>query len=131
MRNAYLFASEKVCSLRDDAPKSWMQNADMDRQSNHLGAWRQFRHLTQQELAERVGTTKAVISNLETGVRGLSDKWLRRLAPALETTPGFLLDYNPNDLDTQFIEAALAVPQDRRDQVLAILDTFRRTGTDG
>lgn len=105
-----------------------MQNADMAK--NHLKAWRKFRHFTQEELAEKVGTTKAVISNLEVGERGLSDKWLRRLAPVLGTTPGFLLDHDPEDLDTAFLEAAMAVPPERRQQALEILKTFK-TGTDG
>lgn len=107
-----------------------MHNADMADAKNHLKEWRKFRLLTQEELAARVDTTKAVISNLETGSRGLSDKWLRRLAPVLGTTPGFLLDYDPADLDTAFLEAALAVPKDRREQAMHILETFR-TGTDG
>lgn len=107
-----------------------MHNAYMAKDPNHLKAWRKFRLLTQEELADRVGTTKAVISNLETGSRGLSDKWLRKLAPALDTTPGFLLDYDPNHLDTSFIEAALAVPEASRPQALQILETFR-TGTRG
>jgi transcriptional regulator with XRE-family HTH domain len=106
-----------------------MHNAYMA--ENHLKAWRKFRRMTQEELAVAVDTTKAVISNLETGSRGLSDKWLRRLAPALGTTPGFLLDYDPNDLDTAYLDAALSVPKESRGQALQILETFRKTGTDG
>lgn len=130
MHNAYLSARPKVCGLRDDLVGPGMHNADMANEKNHLKAWRKFRHLTQEELAAKVDTTKAVISNLETGSRGLSDKWLRRLAPVLGTTPGFLLDYDPNDLDTAYLDAALSVPKDRREQAMHILETFR-TGTDG
>lgn len=130
MRYAYIPARGKVCSLRHDWPKPRMQNANMAKDQNHLKAWRKFRLLTQEELADKVGTTKAVISNLETGSRGLSDKWLRKLAPALGTTPGFLLDYDPNDLDTAYLDAALSVPKERRAQAMHILETFK-TGTDG
>lgn len=104
-----------------------MQTAYMA--ENHLKAWRKHRRLTQEELAERVGTTKAVISNLETGSRGLSDKWLRKLAPALGTTPGFLLDYSPDDIDASYLEAVMAVPQGRRQAAIQILDALK-TGTD-
>src|SRR5690242_9035566 len=52
---------------------------------NHLKAWREFRKLSQEDLAEKVGTTASQISMLETGDRGLSAKWLRKLAPALGT----------------------------------------------
>lgn len=87
--------------------------------------------MTQEQLAEAVETDKSVISLLESGGRGLSDKWARRLAPALGTTPGFLLDHDPNDLDTAFLEAAMNVAPENRAQVTAILKTFRRTGTEG
>lgn len=94
--------------------------------ANHLRAWRVFREMTQEELAAKAETSGNVISQLESGDRGLSDKWLRRLAPLLDTTPGFLLDHNPNDLDSAYLEAALAVPPERREQALAILKTFGR-----
>jgi len=45
-----------------------------------------------------------MIQYLETGERGLSAKWLRKLAPALDTTPGMLLDHDPNDLDNDILE---------------------------
>ena len=96
---------------------------------NNLRAWRVFRGLSQAELGERVDTTANVISQLESGVRGLSHKWLLRLAPALGTTPGFLLDHDPNDLDSAWTEAVESVPVDRRDeaiQILRVLTTPRR-----
>lgn len=83
--------------------------------------------MTQEELAEKVGTAGNVIGLLESGERGLSHKWLLKLAPALGTTPGFLLDHNPYDLDTSFLDAALSVPEENREQALAILKTFRRS----
>jgi transcriptional regulator with XRE-family HTH domain len=98
--------------------------------ANHLRAWREFLQMTQEELAAQVGTAGNVIGLLESGERGLSHKWLLRLAPALGTTPGFLLDHDPNDLDTDYLRAALDVPAERRVHALAILQTFR-TGTNG
>lgn len=101
-----------------------------DGPKNHLRAWRKFRGLSQEQLAERVGSSKAVIGHLETGRSGLSHKWLLKLAPALGTTPGFLLDHDPNDMDAAFLDAAMQVPSESRGQALQILQTFRRTGTD-
>lgn len=97
---------------------------------NHLRAWRQHKRLTQTTLANLANTKASVISELESGQMQLSDKWLRRLAPHLGTTPGFLLDHDPNDMDSAFLEAAMAVPRERREQVLEILRTFK-TGTTG
>jgi transcriptional regulator with XRE-family HTH domain len=98
--------------------------------ANHLRAWREFRRLSQAALAERVGTADNVISTLESGDRRLSDKWLKKLAVALDTTPGYLLDYDPNDIDTELIRAAQEVARGNREQVLQILRTFK-TGTNG
>lgn len=125
MQIAYNYASPKACTLRDDLSHPWMQNAYMSDTRNHLQAWRRFRHLTQEELAERVGTTKAVISNLETGARGLSDKWLRRLAPALNTSPGYIMDHDPNDLPTAILDVWADIAEADRPRALEMLRIFR------
>lgn len=96
---------------------------------NFLQAWRKFRRMTQEDLAERVGTTKAVISLLESGQRPLSAKWLRKLAPVLKTTPGHLLDHDPNELPTDVIEIWGRIEERDRPQALRVLESFR-TGTD-
>ena len=98
----------------------------MDGAGHKLRAWREFRRLTQAELAERVGTTTAVISHLETEKRGLSAKWLYRLAPALGTKPGFLLDHDPTDLSSDVLEIWANIPEERRDQARQVLETFSR-----
>jgi transcriptional regulator with XRE-family HTH domain len=99
---------------------------------NFLQKWREFRRMTREELAEKVGTTAAVIWHLEQGERGLSAKWLRKLAPPLNTSPGFLLDYDPNLVSTDLIEIWSAIPPDQREQAMKIIETFaRRDGTSG
>jgi transcriptional regulator with XRE-family HTH domain len=100
---------------------------------NHLKAWRKFRKMTQQQLADAVEppTSKSVIAAIESGERGLSDKWLRRLAPALGTSPGYLLDFAPQDVDTAFLDVVREIPTEQRDQALSVLKAFRRTGTEG
>jgi transcriptional regulator with XRE-family HTH domain len=60
-----------------------------------LQAWREHRGLTQEELADVVDTSGGMISMLETGERGLTVKWLRKLGPALETDPSNLIDVDP------------------------------------
>lgn len=96
--------------------------------TNHLRAWREFRHLTQAQLAEMVGTTDNVISMLESGDRQLSPKWLYKLAPALKTRAGFLLEFAPEDADLSILEAIVDLPQESKPQALRVLNALK-TGT--
>jgi transcriptional regulator with XRE-family HTH domain len=86
-------------------------NGRPERRGNHLRAWRELRGLTQAQLAAIVGTEGSVISLLESGDRAISDKWLRRLAPALETTPGLLLDFEPTTMDEAILEIMASLPR--------------------
>ena len=119
--------------MEPPAPRA--QNARMaktkssKKAANNLRAWREHRGLTQDQLAEKVGTAGNVIGLLESGERGLSDKWLRKLAPALGTRPGFLLDHDPNDIDAAFVEEVIEAGKRNKAQVLAVIRAL--TGTDG
>jgi transcriptional regulator with XRE-family HTH domain len=95
---------------------------------NHLRAWREYRHLSQEELAGRVGTNQNMIGYLESGERGLSLKWLRRLAPALNTRPGWLADIDPSNADTRTLELIDDIPDEHTEQVVQILSTFAKRG---
>jgi transcriptional regulator with XRE-family HTH domain len=98
---------------------------------NYLRAWREFRKMTQEKLAESVGTNANMIQYLETGERGLSAKWLRRLAPELDTTPGLLLDHDPETLDSDLLEIYAHGDDRQRRQMSEIAKTLVRTGTGG
>lgn len=93
---------------------------------HHLKAWRKFRGLSQEALADRIGKSKATIGHLETGRTEMTHTWLLELAPALDTTPGYILDHDPKDLDSELLRAAAEVAQENRAQVLTILQTFKR-----
>lgn len=80
--------------------------------------------MTQEQLAGDVGTTKAVISLLESGRRGLSDKWLRRLAIPLKTRPGWLLDHDPTDMPRDFLDIAQQLSGNDLEQASKILEIF-------
>ena len=118
--------------LRGAPVSGLLHTANMDEDKNggpnFLQAWRKFRRMTLQELADKVGTTAAVIHHLEQGDRGLSAKWLRKLAPALDTTPGHLLDHDPNDLPSDVIDIWGAIAERERPRALRVLESFR-TGT--
>lgn len=113
-------ASPNLHSLSKAFPTTPPHYVEVDKNGgpNNLKAWREFRELTQEALATKVGTTGTVISMLETGDRGLSAKWLRKLAPALRITPGHLLDHDPNDIPTDILEIWMdADPQQQRQLV--------------
>lgn len=99
---------------------------------NHLRAWREFREKSQEELADAIGTSHQVIGYLERGRTQLSAKWLRKIAPALKTTAGMLLDHDPYTLDKDMIEMWVnADDQDKRQIIdLAKVVIRGRTGTD-
>ena len=93
---------------------------------NNLRAWREFRGLTQDELAALVGTNGSVISLLESGTRGLSLKWLQKLAPALKTKPDIILDHDPNELDNSILEIWASIPDNLKELARENMQTFAR-----
>ncbi|AIT81245.1 hypothetical protein JI59_16395 [Novosphingobium pentaromativorans US6-1] len=105
--------------------------ADKNGGPNYLQAWREFRGMSQAELAAAVGTNPNMIGYLEAGERGLSAKWLRRLAPALKTQPGFILEHDPRTLPTDIIEIWINASDTERRQLVNLAQAIVRTGTDG
>lgn len=59
---------------------------------NRIAKWRNERGLTQEELAELVSAHYTTINRLENGKQGLTQKWITKLAEALEVHPADLLD---------------------------------------
>lgn len=68
------------------------------------------RGLTQSDLAERLGTTGAVISMLESGRRSLSVKWIEVLASVLRVAPAdfFSKEVPPEIVITPEVSAMLS-----------------------
>lgn len=124
-------AENFVCWPRDDrfARRGYVADVAND-DRNYLKAWREFRGLKQEQLAEAIGTTKAVISLLENEKRPLSAKWLRKLAEVLDTQPGHILDHDPNELPADVFDIWSRIAKDDRAQAARVLRSFA-TGTDG
>jgi transcriptional regulator with XRE-family HTH domain len=98
-------------------------NDDKNGGPNNLQAWRRYRGLTQAQLADAVGTTASMITHLESGERHLSAKWLRRLAPHLGTTPGFLLDHDPSEMPSDIFEIWNRAQPYQQQQIVALAET--------
>lgn len=69
------------------------------RRRHFIKEWRKFRELTQEQLAEMMGTTKTSISRIEDLKQGYSQDFLEACAEALGTHPGTLLMRGPTPAD--------------------------------
>lgn len=93
-----------VCDQCNDTIPQVCEYAPVEEDRNYLRQWRTKAGLTQEELADKAGTTKAVISLLESEKRPLSSKWLRKFAEILGTTPGRILDINPEETEADVLD---------------------------
>lgn len=107
-----------------------MDDQDKNGGPNYLRQWRAFRGLTQQQLAGMVETSTNMIQYLESGERGLSAKWLRKLAPALNTTSGMILEHDPYELDSDIIEIWATASNREKRQIADIAKAILSTGTE-
>ncbi len=116
-------ASKNVRRIDDALEAPFSQYADMDDEAdknggpNHLRAWMKLRKMTGAKLAGLLDTTPGVVSDLMNSNRALSAKWLRRIAPHLETTPGMLLDHDPTELDSDVIDIWVNANNTQRQQL--------------
>jgi len=84
-----------------------------------------YRKTKSVSLARSLNVSEAVISLLVNSHHGLSAKWLRRIAPLLDITPGMLLDYDPASLDDDVIEILLATYSAKGAGYLSLLDPIQ------
>jgi transcriptional regulator with XRE-family HTH domain len=67
----------------------------MQKNLNHIKDWRNYRHLTQEQLGGRVGCSKSHISQIENGKGQFSQPLLYSLAEALSCDVGDLFSPPP------------------------------------
>jgi transcriptional regulator with XRE-family HTH domain len=65
------------------------------RRRTFIKQWREYRDLTQDDLAERLETSKASISRIENGEQAYTQDFLEACADALRTDPASLLMRDP------------------------------------
>lgn len=90
-----------------------------DKASHFIHAWRKYRRLTQEQLAERIDMTSGAISQLENGIINYTQPTLEAIADALGCQPGDLLsrmpDQQPKTPEAQLRSAMLAFGVDAED----------------
>lgn len=97
------FPQNAAVAKRPRQPRTAQHEALKAASGWYLAAWRDYRELSQEELAAEVGTSKGMISDLETGALNSAGKiaqrfnrdWVEKLSKALSTSGGFLIDVNP------------------------------------
>jgi transcriptional regulator with XRE-family HTH domain len=78
-------------------PKRIAYRPKQGRRRTFIRQWREHRGLTQEQLADRLETSVASISRLESGTQPYTQDVLEALSEALGADPASLLMRNPND----------------------------------
>lgn len=80
---------------------------------NFIAQWRDFRGLSQDELADRMGTSGASVSRVESTKTPYSQDFLEVAAEVLDCTPADLISRDPRDSRTP-VERAIELLQGSR-----------------
>lgn len=88
----------KISVMPKRGPYLGMAKAKVpQRRRNYVKAWRLFRKMTVEALAEAADMSQGNLSAIENLRQGYSDESLAKLAHALKTTTGALLNVDPNE----------------------------------
>lgn len=92
---------------------------------NHVKAWRQFRGMTQEQVADLTGLAEGTLSLLENGRTGFTRPTLQKLSNALTVPIADLIGTPPGAPDAaevrSLVEATLALPEPRRTRTIEII----------
>ncbi len=98
---------------------------------NNVKAWRMYRGLTQEQLAERIEMSTASVSQIETHKQGLSDDTLFGISTALDCSPGDLLSWDPRSADYQLYRLISAMVAAKREQALRLIHALAEPDDEG
>src|SRR5579859_1628556 len=97
-----------------------------NRRPTFIKEWRIYRGLTQEQLAERLETSKTTISELESGNRGYTQDGLEAIAEALGTDPASLLMRRPGQDEIWSVWEQAKPGQ--KTQIIEVVKTIIKTG---
>lgn len=98
--------------------------------SHFIREWRKHRDLSQDQLAERIGMSRAYLSKIESGKRRYDQPFLEAAAEVLRCEPADLIIRDPSDPEGIWSIWDSLRPVERA-QVVEIAKTLKRTGTEG
>ena len=99
--------------------------AGMEHRAHFIREWRQHRHMTQDQLAERIGMNRAYLSKIESGKRRYDQPFLEAAAVALQCQPADLIMRNPTDPEGIWSLWETLRPTERR-QVIEVAKAIHR-----
>jgi transcriptional regulator with XRE-family HTH domain len=111
-------------------PKRIAYKTKTPRRRTFFRHWREHRGLTQEQLAERLETSVASISRLESGTQPYTQDVLEALADALGTDPASLIMRNPDDPEAMWSLWDRA-KQGERQLIEELARSVVKTGTKG
>jgi transcriptional regulator with XRE-family HTH domain len=90
---------------------------------HYVKQWREYRGLTQEQLAERVGRSRGLISQIESGTTELTEEMIYALAEAFRHTPGdvFRVDPTKEGLVVDITDALSGKPADVQAEALGFV----------
>lgn len=107
------FASREYSHLACGVILSNRQNGRMAKINpgihQHLRAWREFRGLTQEQVANILEISNNGLSEKERGVRKIKPEELAKLAEVYQCEPWMLLAMDPNDARLPALQKAVAL----------------------
>jgi transcriptional regulator with XRE-family HTH domain len=100
----------------------------MAAQRQFFKAWRKYRGLTQEQLAERIGIARSYLTKIERGDRRYDQPFLEAAAEALRCGPGDLITRDPTEPESLWsIWEGLTPPE--RVRAAAVLRAMKGSGT--
>jgi len=97
------------------------------RRRNYIKAWREHRALSQKQLADRLDTTSATISRIESGARDYTGDFLNACADALSCEAQDLISRHPS---VQSLDAKVRGASDNlRQQVYTVVDLILKSAS--
>lgn len=85
----------------------------------YLREWRKSKNMTQDELADLIGTNKGQISKLETGFRDWDQSWIQKIATALKLQDELHLFQPPETVTEDGLLAGL--PENLRIAIMTVI----------
>jgi transcriptional regulator with XRE-family HTH domain len=120
-----------VLSVSNGVMKRPLQQPKRQFRKTYIRQWREFRNLTQEQLADRLEMTASFLSMLERGQRGYTQETLEAIAYALQTDVASLLMRDPSDENAVWSIWQQAKPAERK-MIVDIAKTITgKTGTEG